>query len=287
MKPSLDILGVISSDNKHRLLNEKKIMNEVDINDSNSDLIFNKSKLPHQISGTNFVLISKMRPPNKPKKRIEPKVIKPTLVDTMGSQSKRISGLHTSQKSKTFNLRAKNAKDQNNLLPTASRQVQTIQRKVPKPSKVVGELNLDNFFRPANVSKTTHKPFITKVTSVSEDYYYYDYYVYDSPPEKRNTKINGSISASSSNHHKPIVVQNLKVKNNSINAIASTTPTLSTSTSTSTTTTSAPSIFSSAKNNAASRNSISLPSTFLFYSDDSEEDFVDFPDISYEDDSDD
>ena len=145
--------------------------------------------LPQPIPGTNFILVSKMRPPTFPKFKSEQKGINPKPVSVMGNPPEVISGLHTNRKSKQLSI----SNSQNNLTSTASKQVQEKPRRVPRPSKVEGTLNLDNFFRPVSLAKSSPK--------LSEDYFYYDYYYYDDPSNitetdrnKRKLEVNNTTS---------------------------------------------------------------------------------------------
>ena len=63
-------------------------------------------------------------------------------------------------------------------------------RVVPKPSKVEGNPNLDVFFSPRNLAKTTPRPF--DLSSLDDYYYDYDYYDYGASESSNDTKSNST-----------------------------------------------------------------------------------------------
>lgn len=126
--------------------------------------------------GPSFVLLDRLQPPTVLKSRTKPTPIRPQLVNNRGPVDV-ISGLHTSSVSKS--LATKFVEASTNLGPHLTRGTSVGRsRIVPQPLKVEGNLNLDNFFEPINVARTTAAPF--ELASL-DDYYYYDYDYNDYP----------------------------------------------------------------------------------------------------------
>ncbi|CAL4172222.1 unnamed protein product, partial [Meganyctiphanes norvegica] len=143
---------------------------------------------PQLISGSRFILVGHKIFPTQQKMRIGSFPLTPQPVPIIGKEPPVIMGLHSS---------GSKAGTPKNLMPIALLLKQTFphdflpskenkgQTKTanngptPRPRKVTGKLNLDNFFRPAVNHQTTPRPFQLPEPSKQIDYQYSDYYYYD------------------------------------------------------------------------------------------------------------
>ena len=123
-------------------------------------------ELPNPIQGTKFILIDRLQPPTMPKNRNSPTKITPVKVDVSEPVTVVVSGLHSSSRSKSLSTHHSN--------PFLRNSIENRTQHVPRPLKVEGNLNLENFFSP--FVQTTPQPF--QLDSLN-DYYYYDYDYYD------------------------------------------------------------------------------------------------------------
>ena len=127
------------------------------------------AELPNPIFGTRFVLVDRLQPPTVPKSRTNTDPITPQLVRTSNSKNVVISGKYTSALSKSISSGAPQYSSSNR----ASSTFQSRPSVLPKPFKVEGSLDLENFFSPFRYSSTTSAPF--QLDSFADYYYDYDY----------------------------------------------------------------------------------------------------------------
>ncbi|XP_063611999.1 uncharacterized protein LOC134785560 [Penaeus indicus] len=139
------------------------------------------------ISGTDFVIIDKLRVPNAPKPRVGSQQLVPQPVPVKGQPSPVIMGLHTSGKPLRKHKLSQETRPLQplgihllNLVPFRgnSKSINS-NGPVPKPMRIVGAPNLENFYRPATLAQTTPSPFRLPRPIRDYDYQYYDYQYYD------------------------------------------------------------------------------------------------------------
>nr|XP_053631311.1 uncharacterized protein LOC128687772 [Cherax quadricarinatus] len=134
------------------------------------------------ITGTDFVLVNRIRIPNVPKPRVGSQQLVPQPVSVKGRIPPVIMGLHTSGRSthRRLPLAARSLAPLGihllNLVPFQdSRKNKHANGPVPRPVRVVGEPSLDNFYRPAQLVFTTPSPFRLPSPIRDYDYQYFDY----------------------------------------------------------------------------------------------------------------
>lgn len=139
------------------------------------------------ISGTDFVIIDKLRVPNAPKPRIGSQQLVPQPVPLKGQPPPVIMGLHTSGRPPRKHKLSQEIRPLQplgihllNLVPFRgnSKSINS-NGPVPKPMRIVGAPNLENFYRPATLAQTTPSPFRLPRPIRDYDYQYYDYQYYD------------------------------------------------------------------------------------------------------------
>ncbi|XP_045110592.1 flocculation protein FLO11-like [Portunus trituberculatus] len=140
---------------------------------------------PEQHSTSDFVLINRLRAPTIPKPRVGSQQLVPKPVNVMGRTDSVVMGLHSSGRPSTSRPLTHTTEELKplgihllNLVPIPKKTA-SASRPVPRPVRVVGEPNLDNFWRPAGLARTTVTPFRQPRPSRDYDYHYYDYYDYN------------------------------------------------------------------------------------------------------------
>ncbi|XP_063872756.1 uncharacterized protein LOC135107071 isoform X2 [Scylla paramamosain] len=140
---------------------------------------------PEQHSTSDFVLINRLRAPTIPKPRVGSQQLVPKPVNVMGRTDSVVMGLHSSGRPSTLRPLIHTTEELQplgihllNLVPLPKKTASG-NRPVPRPVRVVGEPNLDNFWRPAGLARTTVTPFRQPRPSRDYDYHYYDYYDYN------------------------------------------------------------------------------------------------------------
>lgn len=132
-----------------------------------------KKDAPSKIPGTSFVLLSNTRLPIQGTTVPKASAIRPRPVVVTGAPASPIRGI----------LSAPRAINVLGSRGTTAGSIAT-QKQVPRPSKVEGKINLDNFLRPsrppANSVLKTHP---TTPDHLNADYYYYDDY-YSNPKKE-------------------------------------------------------------------------------------------------------
>lgn len=143
--------------------------------------------LPAPAAGSDFVLIDRLRVPNAPKPRVGSPKIVPQPVNVQSPSSQVIMGLHTSGRAPVSHRAPQPTRDLEplgihllNLVPfRATRKNPSANGPVPRPMRVIGAPNLENFYRPATLARTTPSPFRLPNPIRDYDYQYYDYDYYD------------------------------------------------------------------------------------------------------------
>lgn len=139
------------------------------------------------ISGTDFVIVDKLRVPNAPKPRVGTQQLVPQPVPVKGQPPPVIMGLHTSgrpPRKQRLNQETRPLQPLGihllNLVPFrgSSKSINS-NGPVPRPMRIVGAPNLENFYRPATLAQTTPSPFRLPRPIRDYDYQYYDYQYYD------------------------------------------------------------------------------------------------------------
>ncbi|XP_068210684.1 uncharacterized protein [Palaemon carinicauda] len=150
-----------------------------------------EARLPAPAEGSDFVLIDRLRIPTEPKPRVGPPQIVPQPVNVQNPSTRVIMGLHTSGRPPTADRLTQPSRNLAplgihllNLVPFRSNSKSLNSNgPVPKPIRVVGAPNLENFYRPATLARTTPSPFRLPNPIRDYDYYndydYYDYGNYD------------------------------------------------------------------------------------------------------------
>ncbi|XP_047494467.1 uncharacterized protein LOC125042696 [Penaeus chinensis] len=152
-----------------------------------SDSEFLMTTILGPISGTDFVIIDKLRVPNAPKPRVGSQQLVPQPVPVKGQPAPVIMGLHTSGRPPRKHKLSQETRPLQplgihllNLVPFRgnSKSINS-NGPVPKPMRIVGAPNLENFYRPATLAQTTPSPFRLPRPIRDYDYQYYDYQYYD------------------------------------------------------------------------------------------------------------
>ncbi|XP_045588675.2 uncharacterized protein [Procambarus clarkii] len=152
------------------------------------------SRSAESVTGTDFVLVSRLQIPNAPKPRVGSRQLVPQPVSVKSHQTPPvIMGLHTSGRPARRRLHqgARSLAPLGihllNLVPVPhSRKNVHSNGPVPRPVRVVGEPSLDNFYRPAQLARTTPAPF--RLPSPMRDYDYLDYDYYDYADHESSSK---------------------------------------------------------------------------------------------------
>ncbi|KAG7167555.1 putative Insect cuticle protein domain-containing protein 3 [Homarus americanus] len=139
------------------------------------------------IKGTDFVLIDRLRIPNVPKLRVGSPPLVPQPVGVKGQSAPIVMGLHTSGRPPLNQRVPQTARSLAplgihllNLVPfQGPRKINDSKGPVPRPVRIVGKPNLENFFRPVQLARTTPSPFRLPSPIRDYDYQYFDYDYYD------------------------------------------------------------------------------------------------------------
>ncbi|XP_064122913.1 uncharacterized protein LOC135227046 [Macrobrachium nipponense] len=171
----------ISSENKRTLLTPSDMQREI------QQMALSMEVLPIPEKNSDFVLIDRLRVPTEPKPRVGPPQIVPQPVSVQNPSTRVIMGLHTSGRPPTADRLTQPSRNLAplgihllNLVPFRSNSKSLNSNgPVPKPIRVVGAPNLENFYRPATLARTTPSPFRLPNPIRDYDYFYSDYDYYD------------------------------------------------------------------------------------------------------------
>ncbi|XP_071525157.1 uncharacterized protein [Panulirus ornatus] len=164
-------------------------------NSQDSEKVFTgtlESSQAEPIKVSNFVLIDRLRVPTVPKPRVGSMQLVPQPVKVKGKSPAVIMGLHTSGRPP---INRRNSQIGRSLAPLGihllnlvpfqgSRKSVNANGPVPRPIRIVGEPNLENFYRPAQLALTTPSPFrlprpMRDYDHDYEDFEYLDYGDYE------------------------------------------------------------------------------------------------------------